>query len=343
MTTRVRRARRADALTAAIPWPPAAYEALRRLAPLAALTGALPRSASSRAAPSRIVRRLERRRQWSGTSDSTVGQYIRRGHPGALTVLVERHYPAVHSYLRTCLTEPGPVEWATEETFRRAYQATERGTDVFMVWRIQLLATARTVAMRVWAQDTLSPGITTEFRQWAASGGTWPIEARVALSDAYTHLPMRWQTALWHSVIECDDPAVLGKVLGVPKEKVPLFSDRARGALRDSYLAAYRRKVENRLPCLVYAQGRSLHPVGASEHWSDSHQAQCTFCGQVESDLSDLDHQLRAQLPEKLLGWWNDTAYREMRRSSHPSVDKALSLARRIRSGECRRTVGRHL
>ncbi|MFF3402919.1 RNA polymerase sigma factor [Streptomyces sp. NPDC002659] len=283
----------------------------------------------------RVADRFEGRRRRAGASDVTLAQSMRQGHPGALALLIGRHYVAVRGYLSTCFTEPHTVDHLTEETFRRAYVSVRNGGDVLVVWRPQLFATARTLAMTTWAREPRSTTATAGFCRWASSGGGWPIDGPAALSDAYRTLPLRWRTALWHAVVEGESPAL---VLGLPLDDAHGVKDRAKQVLRDFYLATYRQAVEHRLPCGLFALDRMERSGAPPVDWFRTHLFQCRQCHDLEFDLTYLDHRLRAQLPGELLGWWSDGAYRRAAKvSSLEAVDRARSIAARNRVDQRRR------
>ncbi|MFF3402901.1 RNA polymerase sigma factor [Streptomyces sp. NPDC002659] len=250
--------------------------------------------------------------RWSEVSDTLVLDRIRQGNKQALTVLIGRHHASVCSYLSTCLTDPDVVEQATHETFRQVHEAAERA-DLLTVNRIQLLGAARSVAIDIWRADPEGCAVTDGFRHWVTSGGSWPLEAPAALFDAYRSLPMRWQSALWHMAVDEDKPSVTAEVLGLPPGRLTITGQRARHALKDFYLAAYERSARDRPACLAHARDRAVFTTVVPGATATGHSSLCLPCAQADADLADLDLGLRLQLPAMLLGWWNDTAYQQMR------------------------------
>ncbi|WP_431773704.1 RNA polymerase sigma factor [Streptomyces cucumeris] len=260
-------------------------------------------------------------------SDAVAAQRVREGRRDAFLLLVDRHSAAVHAYLRTCLTDRGEVDSLTEETFRRAYAVALRGTEPYTHWRVQLLTTARGLAVSAWARDPYSMNVADGFRYWAARGGVWPLMARSALFEAYRSLPLRWQTVLWHTAVEEDGPALTTDVLGLPRGQYTTVTGRARQAIREFYLDVYRRAAVRRPSCTAFVQSYSRRPaiVSAAE-WARAraHAIRCVRCGEVELDLSDIGYQLCAQLPAALLGWWHDPLYREARATPLPMSPPAF-------------------
>ncbi|MFD5390943.1 RNA polymerase sigma factor [Streptomyces sp. NPDC127074] len=261
-------------------------------------------------------------------SDTAAAQRVRQGDRDAFLLLVDRHSFAVHAYLRTCLTDRGEVDSLTEETFRRGYQVAVRGVEPHTHWRLQLLATARGLALSAWARDPYSVAIADGFRYWAATGGVWPLTARSFLFEAFRSLPTRWQTVLWHTAVEQDSAALTSDVLGLESGHYTTVTQRARQALREFYLDLYRRTVVHQPSCVAFVQSYGRRPALSFEEWALSHPARCVPCSEVEFDLSDIGYQLRAQLPAALLGWWHDVLYREARATPLPMTDPSAFLPR---------------
>ncbi|MFI6944177.1 sigma factor [Streptomyces sp. NPDC050418] len=281
-------------------------------------------------------------------SDALIAARVHRGDAAAFQAIVVRHRPAVAAYLRTCTADPHTAEDLTDRTFARAFAAAARGSDPTMSWRLHLLATARGLAVRAWGHrpDTFAA----PFRTWADTGGTWSLESRSRLAEAYRLLPERWQTVLWHTVVEGEGRAVTLACLGLRREEYGRFTSRARTALHEAYLELHQRTAESSAECVRYGALLATALTGSSygtdrtydgsvayerkaayERIAD-HLAGCALCREAYTDLSDLDAQLRAQLPPLLLGWWPGPEYRELRAAQPVPARPPAFLAEAVRT-----------
>ncbi|MGW0864912.1 hypothetical protein [Streptomyces sp. NPDC002611] len=270
---------------------------------------------------------LSRRRAAAG--GSPLVDRAHRGGGEALSVLVGRHQAAVCGYLNTCLTDPAMVDWATEHTFRHVVRASGHHPS-HAVPRIHLLDTARSVAAGAWRSHPESCAVTEGFREWIVeSVGPRPPQGPAPLYEAYRCLPARWQTALWHLAVEDDHPALISDMLGLSPGRLALARQRAQHMLSDLYLTAYRRAVSGRPACTSFVQHLAVYTT-SRDIAATGHAEYCSSCSRAEADLTHLDIGVRLHLPALLLGWWDDTAYRQMRYLALRNSDPR-GMARRLR------------
>ncbi|UGY94442.1 hypothetical protein [Streptomyces gobiensis] len=223
-------------------------------------------------------------------ADAHITQLVPHGRGNSFQAIVLRHWAAVAAYLHTCFSHPPTALLNTERVFSHNYEDTARSRiDPTISWRVHLLVTARALALREWSRAPESPVFSDGFRAWAESGGTWPLTVSPHLTEAYGRLPGGSRSALWHSVVEADPPALTAQVLGIRRQDVGALTDRARTSLRQTYL-----KLHHRRAAAVWDE-----PAGLRR--------------KEQPDLADLDGQLRAQLPVILLGWWDGVRYVEAR------------------------------
>ncbi|MFF4352486.1 hypothetical protein [Streptomyces sp. NPDC001530] len=237
-----------------------------------------------------------------------------------------------------------------ERTFSHVFDATTRGAFPAGSWRLHLLTTARNLALREWAYQPDGP-FDAYFRHWASTGGTWSLTQRSRLTQAYRMLPERRQTSLWHSIVEREGRATTIACLGMRREQYGPLTGRARANLHDNYLTLHQQTVAPSTECTMYvpllaasveseSTGQDPEPTRARAHVAD-HLADCTVCREAYEDLSDLDGQLRAQLPPLLLGWWPGPVYHALRTILLTPVQRPAFLREAVRSGpppERRRT-----
>ncbi|MEV0375269.1 hypothetical protein AB0I10_36795 [Streptomyces sp. NPDC050636] len=248
-------------------------------------------------------------------SDAEIGQLVRRGRVAAFQTVVVRHWPAAVAYLDTCFTDRAVVSRIAEQVFSDLYDATVESTPPGGPWRVHVLTSARTLALREWTRAP-EAGLTDGFRSWAEAGGPWPLTMRSGLTDAYRCLLGRQQTLLWHAVVELEPAAVMARALGMEKREVGAFADLSRDTLRETYRA---------LPT------RNAPSAGHAEH---------ALSVETRLDLNDLDGQLRAQLPVMLLGWWEGSQYAQVRAVTKPPSAFLPFLVRAASSAA--RTPRRH-
>ncbi|MEU9129498.1 hypothetical protein AB0D08_15560 [Kitasatospora sp. NPDC048540] len=231
------------------------------------------------------------------------------GRDAAYQQLVERHRAAVRGYLGTCVADPPTADRLTGLTFTRAGQTVRRGDPGAGPWRVRLLATARTATLQEWRREPDAVPLTEGFRSWAAAGGAWPLDGSDRLTEAYRILPLPWQTVLWHGVVEQEDPRATAPITGLHPDQVGDLTDRALAGLRSTFTALHRRAVAHRPACtaaltaLPTGPGRPAPDPAGAAHLTD-----CPLCGAAALDLADLPGRLRRQLPERLLGWWDEAA-----------------------------------
>ncbi|NUK10209.1 carbohydrate-binding protein [Streptomyces lunaelactis] len=240
-------------------------------------------------------------------SDAEIGQLVRQGRAAAFQTVVVRHWPAVAAYLTTCFKDRAAVSRGTEQVLSDLYDATVGGDPPAGSIRVHLLTTARTLALREWRRAPEAWDMADEFRNWAAAGGTWPLSVNSGITEAYHLLRGRSQAFLWHAVVERDPKAYVARVLGMKKHEFGAFAELSHTALREAY-----RALQGNAPA-----------AGITER---------ALSREARPDLSDLDGQLRAQLPVILLGWWEGTRYEEVRAATTPPAGFPPFLARAVRA-----------
>ncbi|MEV4289525.1 sigma-70 family RNA polymerase sigma factor [Nonomuraea bangladeshensis] len=233
--------------------------------------------------------------------DSALTRLVRAGDERAVSELYERHYPAVLAFARRLCQDPHTAEDLASESFARTLRTVRHGSGgPSGAWRPYLYAVARNTAIE-WARSQQRIVLTEEFREDELT--TVPPEPPDDLvTRAYRSLPPRWQTVLWHTLIEGEEPERVAQILGVTPGNVGVLAFRAREGLRKAYLAAHVAGASPR--CLQYAEPLAAVvrkrsdrlPRGLRTHLSD-----CASCARAHAELLDLNATLRAAVPVALL------------------------------------------
>ncbi|WP_327092994.1 sigma-70 family RNA polymerase sigma factor [Nonomuraea sp. NBC_01738] len=233
--------------------------------------------------------------------DTALTDQVRAGDSRAADELYRRHHPALLAFARRLCHDPHTAEDLANEAFARTLRTVRAGTGGPSAgWRPYLYAVARNTAAE-WARADRRLVLTAEFRDddLTVAGPEPPDEL---VSRAYRSLPPRWQTVLWHTLIEDEDPERVASILGTTPGNVSVLAFRAREGLRKAYLAAH---VSVSAPgCRAHADGLAgavRTKRGRLPRALRAHLDACPSCTRAHSDLLDLNATLRAALPLALL------------------------------------------
>ncbi|WP_438291012.1 sigma-70 family RNA polymerase sigma factor [Streptomyces sp. HUAS TT7] len=254
--------------------------------------------------------------------DAELVEAVRGGHDErALAELYRCHRPAVLAYARSCCRDPHTAEDLAAEAFARTLQAVRAGRGPEVAWRPYLLTVVRRTAAN-WADTARRVELSDDFERWLMSGpdGLTPAETAeerlLRMEDgslalkAFRTLPERWQTVLWHMVVERESAAEVGSRLGLSATGAASLASRAREGLREAYLTAY---AQQRQPAAEEC-GRARTLLAASLRRPrgrprdlERHLGGCVDCHGLLTALDGLNEQLGAALPTALLLWGGST------------------------------------
>lgn len=131
----------------------------------------------------------------------------------------------------------------------------------------------------------------------------------VLVARAFASLPERWRLVIWHTLVEGDDLATVGRLLGLNANAVAALGFRAREGLRGAYLSAHLAApapepcahVRGQLP--AYVRDRLGRRPRAAV---DEHLRACRACSAAVLEIAavnaDLTADLTAVLTPALLG-----------------------------------------
>lgn len=182
--------------------------------------------------------------QPSDVHDAQLVDAVRAGDSGAFEQLYREHRAAAYNLGRQLARCSADVDDLVSVTFTKVLVALHegRGPDSDTGFRAYLLTALRHTAYDKAKQDkpvVLTPDVTVAapkatvvpFRDTAVAR----LERSLA-AKAFSRLPHRWQTVLWHTEIKGRNPAEVAPLLGLTANGVAALALRAREGLRQAYL-----------------------------------------------------------------------------------------------------------
>ena len=192
------------------------------------------------------------------------------------------------------------------EAFARVLAAIRAGRGPDHAFRGYLLTTVRHLA-HDWLAARRRLTVTGDLDEEAgvsgvSSGAEAQAEARAEarlIIRAFSRLPERWRTVLWHLEVEGQAPADVAPMFGLSANGVSALAMRAREGLRQAYLQEH---IGTNIPaaCRAYAaelgagtRGRLSPRRQAAMH---EHLRHCPACASLFTELSELNSKLRTIL-----------------------------------------------
>ncbi|MFH0518661.1 RNA polymerase sigma factor [Streptomyces sp. M41] len=252
-----------------------------------------------------------------GRADAELTAVVRTSQAeDELAELYRRHHSAVVAYAATCCRNSHTAQDLTSEAFTRTLQAVRAGRGPESAWRPYLLAVVRRTAAE-WAGTSRRTELSPDFEKWLTdSYGAAPAESGeervLRLEDnnfvlrAFNSLPERWQTVLWHTIVENEPAAQVGARLGLSASGASSLAARAREGLREAYLAVHAQDGADSEECRRYGALLAAAVRGNGRRSSDSlarHLTDCARCTRAMSDLTELNQRVQSVLPAGVLLW----------------------------------------
>jgi RNA polymerase sigma factor (sigma-70 family) len=248
-------------------------------------------------------------------SDAALIAEVRSGDSDAYGLLYRRHAHSAQALARQLTGSPAEADDLVAEAFANLLATMRRGGGPDAAFRAYLLTTLRNIRYdrarrnrKLELSDDMTrhdPGLPWE--DTAVAG----LESRLA-ARAFTRLPQRWQTVLWHTEVEQESPAQVAPLLGLTPNGVAALAYRAREGLRQAYLQehladglddAYRATNAHRAAHRAAdAHRATVARLGA---WArgglsaqqralvDAHLASCRQCRALGAELEDVNGGLR--------------------------------------------------
>jgi RNA polymerase sigma factor (sigma-70 family) len=251
-----------------------------------------------------------------GPSDSELLEEVRSGSSDAYARLYERHVDAAYNLARQIARSRAEADDFVSEAFAKVLDTLRDGRGPNTAFRAYLLTALRHVAYdrtrrerKVQLADDVAEvsgaDISVPFTDTAVAG----LERTLA-AQAFSRLPERWQTVLWHIEVEGQTPAQVAPLLGLNPNGVSALAYRAREGLRQAYLQVH-------LGQLDLAESRIKHcraTVDRLGAWTrgglskretaqvEAHLDGCDRCRALASELADVNGALRVLVAPLVLG-----------------------------------------
>ncbi|MBQ6642660.1 MAG: sigma-70 family RNA polymerase sigma factor, partial [Saccharopolyspora sp.] len=249
-------------------------------------------------------------------SDGELIEAVRHGSTEAYGTLYERHVAAAHNMARQVARSGSEADDLVSEAFAKVLDALRGGHGPSTAFRAYLLTSLRHVAYdrtrrerKLQLADDVAEvsgaDLSVPFNDTAVAGLERSLAAR-----AFTQLPERWQTVLWHIEIEGQTPAQVGPILGLTPNGVSALAYRAREGLRQAYLQVHLSSLDPEQPGLQACRAA----VGRLGAWTrgglsrretaqvDHHLDDCDRCRALAAELAEVNGGLRAVVAPLVLG-----------------------------------------
>ena len=240
-------------------------------------------------------------------SDAELISAVRGGDTTAYGELFTRHVDAARRLARQ-LTAATDVEDLVSEAFAKVLTIVQRGGGPDLAFRAYLLTAVRSLhidsvrgAVKLRPVDDFAPfddGV--PFRDTAVEGFENQAAAR-----AFATLPERWQLVLWHTEVEGQKPAEVGKLLGMSANSVSALAYRAREGLRQAFLNMHAQDAED--DACAWTQdnlGAYIRNAASKRDTAKvrAHIDECRRCMGIYLELSEVNTNLSGILGPMVLG-----------------------------------------
>ncbi|GAB3684466.1 sigma-70 family RNA polymerase sigma factor [Saccharopolyspora tripterygii] len=249
-------------------------------------------------------------------SDGELLEQVRGGSSQAYGELYERHVAAAYNMARQVAKSAAEADDLVSEAFAKVLDALREGRGPTSAFRAYLLTSLRHAAYdrtrrerKVQLADDVAEvsgaDVSVPFNDTAVAG----LERTLA-AQAFSRLPERWQTVLWHIEIEGQSPAEIAPLLGLTPNGVSALAYRAREGLRQAYLQVHLGQLE--------ASGDSVQQCRAAVDrlgaWTrdglskretaqvETHLDTCDRCRALAAELADVNGGLRVIIAPLVLG-----------------------------------------
>ncbi|MGW9480619.1 sigma-70 family RNA polymerase sigma factor [Saccharomonospora azurea] len=242
---------------------------------------------------------------------------VRAGRIEEYGALYERHVAAATRLARQLCRSAADADDVVAESFAKVLDVLRDGKGPDHAFRAYLLTTVRhTAYARARAASRVRPtddvSAVSAVSAVAGETGTTTFTdpavedlERSLVTRAFHRLPERWQTVLWHTVIEQQPPSEVAPLLGMSPSAVSALAYRARAGLRQEYLQAHLADTSSPR-CRATAtklgawtrDGLSLRERAQVEH----HLDHCARCRALADELADVNGSLRGVVAFLVLG-----------------------------------------
>lgn len=250
-----------------------------------------------------------------GPSDAELIEAVRHGSTDAYGELYQRHVTAAYNMARQVARSAAETDDLVSEAFAKVLDTLRAGRGPTTAFRAYLLTAVRNTAYDRTRRDKklhLAPDVTevsgadvgVPFTDTAVDG----LERTLA-AQAFSRLPERWQTVLWHVEIEGQSPSEVAPLLGLTANGVSALAYRAREGLRQAYLQVHLGQLES-APGVEHCRA-TMDRLGA---WTrqglskretaqvENHLDGCDRCRALAGELAEVNGALHSIIGPLVLG-----------------------------------------
>jgi len=233
----------------------------------------------------------------------------RAGTTAAFAELYRRHRPAASRLARRLAGGRVEADDVVAETFARVLRVLQAGGGPTDGFRVYLLTAVRRTAWYLQDKGSRELPVDVVALDRPACGPDFELAAaeRGLLVAAFTSLPLRWRTVLWHTDVEGEPARQVARILGISPNGVAALAYRARGALVAAYLQAHVAEPPS-ANCRPFAAKLGRYAADRGRGRSRNHDriaahlAGCADCRERVAELRDVRGSLRATAGPLLLG-----------------------------------------
>lgn len=240
-------------------------------------------------------------------ADADLVLRTRSGDTGAFGELWRRHYRAGVTVARN-MTSSLDADDLVQEAYTRIYHSIVNGGGPTGSFRAYLFTSIRNTAA-AWGRarrETPYDELDGVEDPSAAEHQSEAALDRSLTHQAFRSLPTRWQEVLWYSEIERMKPAEIAPLLGMKPTAVAQLTFRAREGLREAWIQAHLRSVEDGSECqwtIERLGAYARHNLGRRDHAKvERHLAECVRCSIVASEAKEVSSRLALVLLPLALG-----------------------------------------
>jgi RNA polymerase sigma factor (sigma-70 family) len=246
-------------------------------------------------------------------SDVELLEAVRGGTIQAYGQLYARHVQAAHNLARQLTRSPIEADDLVSDAFAKVLATLRTGGGPESAFRAYLLTALRHTAYdktrrdrRLDLVDDIEAVSRTERATIVPFHDTAVAQLDRSLAvKAFTSLPERWQTVLWHTAIEGQSPHEVAPLLGLTSNGVSAMAYRAREGLRKAYLQAHVADNPSERCRAATAKLGSWTRSGLSRHENiqvEAHLDKCVGCRTLAAELADVNGALRGVVAPLVLG-----------------------------------------
>lgn len=241
--------------------------------------------------------------------DTELIEHARAGDDAAFGILYERHFEAACRLARLYAPSPADAEDVASEGFAQVLGAIRAGGGPRQAFRPYLLTTVRRIAAGAAAQgkrSTPTPEVETYTSPVSFEDPVLADLEASLVGRAFAALPERWQTVLWHTEVEGENPAQVAPRLGLSANATAALASRAREGLRTEYLQAHLSAGDMERECRKCASKLAAYLRGSlgarDRRHVEGHLAGCRRCSGLLLELREVSGRLRGILGPLVLG-----------------------------------------